>query len=90
MLGMTYKEGIKPEEILYCLAYKEAYEKVYQLKVPHPLRDVPLKIKEFLDLVDQETLKIKQRYETSRPKLSSAQDIIKFLEQAGFELVESG
>lgn len=83
MMGLTYKDWICLDKIVYCLSYKKAYEKVYHSVVKgHPLRDVDIKIKNFLDLVDEEVPKIMKLYETVPMK--NVDDAINLLETEGF------
>jgi ribosomal protein L20A (L18A) len=83
MMSLTYKEWINLEKIIYCISYKKAYEKVYYSIVKdHPLRDVDIKIKEFLDLIDNEVIKIMKSYDNVHMK--NANDAINLLKTEGF------
>lgn len=84
MASLTYKDWIDLEKIIYCLSYKKAYEKVYHSVVKeHPFRDIEIKIEEFLDLVDEEVVKIMKNYDNVHVK--SANDAINLLKKEGFE-----
>lgn len=82
MMGLTYKDFISPEEIIYCLSYKKAYERVYNSVVQgHHFRDVQMQIKDFLVLVDEEVAKIMK----SLPIIvKNANDVTNLLEMEGF------
>lgn len=83
MMSLTYKDWINIEKIIYCISYKKAYEKVYiSIVKEHPLRDVNIKIRQFLDLVDEEVVKIMKSYENIHVK--NANDAINLLKKEGF------
>lgn len=83
MMSLTYKDDIKLDEIMYCMSYKKAYEKVYRSVVKgHPFRNVSMKIGEFLDLVDKETEKIMKLYESVR--IENMDDLVNMLKTEGF------
>ena len=69
MGSITYKEGISPEEFLDCLAFGEAYGKIYKENVPRPLANIDLSISEFLSLVDEEAAKIRKELGRKYPKV---------------------
>ncbi len=83
MMNLTYKDAIGLDEIIYCISYKKAYEKIYHSVVKgHTLKDIPMKIKEFLDLVDEETEKIMKLYESVR--VGNIDGLMNILKTEGF------
>lgn len=90
MSGKTYKDQFKPEELIYCLAYRKVYEKIYMSNVSDHYSNILLKIEAFLNLVDEEVLKIKCLYELEYPNIVSAKDVVRVLAKEGFIIVDSG
>jgi hypothetical protein len=86
--SLTYKENIPYAEIIDCIAFGNAYEKVYNQLVPEPLKNVPFTISEFLDSVDRAAAKIKKKYKKEYKGEMSLEAVKKFLKAERFELYE--
>lgn len=71
----THKKVTPYEEILKCLAYKKAYEKVYKRLCFNPLKIIGFKIFEFLDFVDKEATEIKEEYEKEYSGIKSRMEV---------------
>ena len=86
MGGLTYKKRVSYKEILSCMLYTRAYRKTYEfLTEPSPLINVPVKIVEFLDLVELKA-KIEREHGKQFPKEMTWKNLVPFLEKEGFTL----
>lgn len=84
MMGMTWKDGLSPEEFTDAFSFIEAYKKVYEREIEDSFADVSLTLRDFLDRVEKEEEKIKQEY----IGIVSTEKVIEMLTAKGFELIE--
>ncbi len=81
-MGMSWKEGLSPEEFVDALNFVEAYAKVYEREVEDVYADIPLTLQEFLNLVEKEK-------ETEHAKKdTSIYKVTKMLTEKGFKAIK--
>ena len=82
LLTLSFKENLSVNGLLDCFAFRTAYTKVYQEKVPDEDIGIDLSVSEFLDLVDMETDKIRNEF---NKKYQNFTGVIELAADFGFE-----